>query len=64
MGYQPISPASEPRLRVVVDFRFRAEQFASAAEENTRIPMEVWRDRAGRWSISPKEVATDVEHEA
>lgn len=55
MGYQPISPASEPRLRVVVDFRFRAEEFAASAEKFARIPMEVWRDRAGRWSISPKE---------
>jgi len=55
MGYQPFSPASEPRLRVIVDFRFRAEQFAEAAEELTKIPMEVWRDRAGHWSVSPKE---------
>jgi hypothetical protein len=55
MGYQPISPANEPRLRIVVDFRFRAEQFAAAAESFTKIPMDVWRDRAGRWSIAPKE---------
>jgi len=55
MGYQPYSPASEPRLRVLPGFRFRAEQFAEAAEELTKIPMEVWRDRAGHWSVSPKE---------
>jgi len=55
MGYQPTSPASEPRLRVVMQFHFEADEFADHAHHFTRIPMEVWRDQRGRWSVSPKE---------
>jgi hypothetical protein len=55
MGYQPTSPASDPRLRVVMPLHFDADQFADHAEHFTRRPMEVWRDKQGRWSVSPKE---------
>jgi hypothetical protein len=54
MGYQPISPASDPRLRVVMALHFDADQFADHAEHFTRRPMEVWRDKQGRWSVSPR----------
>jgi len=53
MGHQPISPASDPRLRVVMALRFDADDFASRASDYG--PMEVWRDKQGRWSVSPKE---------
>jgi hypothetical protein len=57
MGFQPISPASEPRLRVVMQFHFEADQFAGYAEHFE--PMEVWRDQRGRWSVSPRSSGTE-----
>ncbi len=55
MGFQPTSPASQPRLRVVTGFHFEADELADQAQHFTRIPMTVWRDNRGRWSVSPKE---------
>jgi hypothetical protein len=56
MGYQPTSPASQPRLRVTWEFHFEADEFADHAHHFTLLPMDVWRDNRGRWSVSPKEV--------
>jgi hypothetical protein len=52
MGYNPISPASQPRLRIVWDLHVDADEFADNAHCSTRQPMQVWRDDKGRWSVS------------
>lgn len=53
MDYQPVQGSE--RLRIVTVWRFQAEFHAEAAAELTGLPMEVYRDRSGRWSVSPKE---------
>lgn len=52
MGYQPTSPAFQPRLRVTWDLHWEADTFV---KQNMTPGLEVWRDNKGRWSVSPKE---------
>lgn len=59
MGAQPTSPASQPRLRVVFGFHFEADDFVVWSTSFAKVPLDVWRDNRGRWSVSesdpPKE---------
>ena len=52
MGYQPVSTASQPRLRLTFDLRFHADEFIRLSMTPD---LQVWRDNRGRWSVSPKE---------
>lgn len=55
MGYQPTRSGQSHRLRVVNGFHFEADELADHAHHFTHLPMEVFRDEAGRWSVAPKE---------